>query len=100
MNPTQFYISVAVMPITTIIIVLIGVLLNNSNMNSRFAEVNGRFADLNHRLNEMNQHFDARLNDTRELLRTEISKVESLLLNKFSELDTRLNRIEAHLELK
>ncbi|MBI3665564.1 MAG: hypothetical protein HY236_04950 [Acidobacteria bacterium] len=108
MNPTQFYVSVAVMPITTIIIVLIGVLLNNSNMNSRFAEVNarfgemdGRFNDINNRLNDMNnrisemsRQFDARLNDTRDLLRAEISKIESLVLTKFAELDSRLNRIE------
>lgn len=70
------------MPVTTIIIVLIGVLLNNNNMNNR--------------LNDMS----ARLNDTKDLLRAEIAKVESVLLTKFAELDTRLSRIEALLNLK
>jgi len=75
MNETQFYISVAVMPVTTIIIVLIGVLLNNNSMNNR-------------------------LNDLKELLRAEIAKSHSELLMKFAELDQRLTRIEAHLSLR
>jgi len=75
MSETQFYISVAVMPVTTIIIVLIGVLLNNNSMNNR-------------------------LNDLKELLRAEIAKSHSELLMKFAELDQRLTRIEAHLSLR
>lgn len=56
MNETQFCILVAVMPVTTIIIVLIGVLRNNNNMNSRLNDMGGR------------------LNDLKELLRAEIAK--------------------------
>jgi hypothetical protein len=82
MSETQFYISVAVMPVTTIIIVLIGVLLNNNNMNNRLSDVNNR------------------LNDLKELLRAEIAKSHSVLLMKFAELDQRLTRIEAHLSLR
>jgi hypothetical protein len=100
---THFYISVAVMPITTIVIVLIGVLLNNSNMNSRLSDftvqVNNRFNDINARLNEMNASLNRRIDDTKDLLRAEIAKNHSEMLGKFAELDIRLSRIESHLHL-
>jgi hypothetical protein len=53
LNETQFYMSMAVMPVTTIIIVLIGVLLNNANMNARFGDLNARFGDMNGRFGDM-----------------------------------------------
>jgi hypothetical protein len=72
------------MPVTTVIIVLIGVLLNTS-----------RFNDINDRLPALENSFTARLNDQREMLRSEIARVESVLLAKFAELDSRLTRLEA-----
>ena len=51
MNETQFYVSVAVVPAVTVIVVLIGVLLNNTNMNARFDDMNGRFDDLRSEMN-------------------------------------------------
>lgn len=98
MSETQFYISVAVMPVTTIIIVLIGVLLNNSRFNDisgRFNDIGSRFAEINSRLSALESTFTARLNDQREMLRSEIARVESVLLAKFAELDSRLSRLEA-----
>ncbi len=116
MSETQFYVSVAVVPTVTIIIVLIGVLLNNSNMNGRFADLNGRFDDMNGRFDdlrsemnagsgalrsEMNARSDdlrsemnARFEDIRETLRAEMAKNHSELLLKFAELDVRLSRLE------
>ena len=44
MSETQFYVSVAVVPSVTVIIVLVGVLLNNTNMNARFSDMSGRFS--------------------------------------------------------
>ena len=84
MSETQFYVSVAVMPTVTVIVVLIGVLLNNTNMNARLSDVNSRFDDLR---NEMS----ARLGE----LRAEMSKNHSEMLAKFAELDSRLYRLEA-----
>ena len=88
MSETQFYASVAVMPTVTIIIVLIGVLLNNTNMNARLSDTNSRFDDLR---NEMN----ARIGELRDTLRAEMSKNHSEMLTKFAELDGRLSRLEA-----
>ena len=81
MSETQFYVSVAVMPTVTIIIVLIGVLLNNTNMNARVSDLRG----------EMNARFE----DLRDALRAEMSKNHSEMLAKFAELDSRLSRLEA-----
>ncbi|MDP2996298.1 MAG: hypothetical protein Q8N47_02345 [Bryobacterales bacterium] len=92
MSDMQFFVSVAVMPITTIIIVLIGVLLNNSNMNNRVndvmahigalrAEIDRRFAAIERRLDSVEAKID-------------------LLIGKVIEFDNRLTRVEAHLGLK
>ena len=88
MSETQFYVPVAVMPTVTIIIVLIGVLLNNTNMNARLNDMNGRFDDLR---SEMN----ARIGELRDTLRAGMSKNHSEMLAKFAELDSRLYRFEA-----
>jgi hypothetical protein len=81
MNPTQFYVSVAVVPVTTMIIVLIGVLLNNNTVNNR-------------------------MNDLKDLIKahsdrqdSSLRRTEDMLLGKFAELDNRLSRIESHLNL-
>ena len=87
MSETQFYVSVAVAPTVTIIIVLIGVLLNNTNMNARFGDMSARFDDLR---SEMNARFE----DIRETLRAGMAKNHSELLLKFAELDRRLSRLE------
>jgi hypothetical protein len=95
LNPTQFYISVGVMPITTIIIVLIGILLNNANMNARFGDMNARFADINARFTDLKELIQAYADRQDANLR----RVEDELLGKFAELDNRLSRIEHHLNL-
>jgi len=102
LNETQFYISVAVMPVTTIIIVLIGVLLNNANMNARLGDMNARFGDMNARFADL----DRRFTDLKDLIQAysdrqdaNLRRVEDELLGKFAELDTRLSRIEHHLNL-
>ena len=102
MNETQFYISVAVVPVTTIIIVLIGVLLNNANMNARFGDMNARFGDISARFADM----DRRFTDLKDLIQAysdrqdaNLRRVEDELLGKFAELDNRLSRIEHHLNL-
>jgi len=101
MNPIQFYVSVAVVPTVTIIIVLIGVVLNNHNMNARFTDINARFNDINARFNDINARFNdlrlecsARLEDLRDTLRAEMAKNQSELLSRIAELDNRLTRLE------
>ena len=92
MSDTQFYISVAVMPTVTIIIVLIGVLLNNTNMNARLNDLRG---DMNLRFEDLRNEVNARIGELRDTLRAEMSKNHSEMLAKSAELDSRLYRLEA-----
>lgn len=87
--------TVALSTVLTMIVVLIGILLNTA------------------RLNDMKQVFDARLNDLKELLRAEIKVVDatikvveanieknhSEMLRRFGDLGTRLTRIENSLAM-
>ena len=95
MSDVQFYVSVAVMPTVTIIVVLIGVLLSNNTLNARLSdlrsEMNARFGEMNARFGEMN----LRLGDVRDTLRAEMGKNHSEMLSQFAELDLRLSRLEA-----
>jgi hypothetical protein len=92
MSETQFYVSVAVMPTVTVIIVLIGVLLNNTNMNARLHDLRG---DMNLRFEDLRNEMNARIGELRDTLRAEMSKNHSEMLTKFAELDSRLYRLEA-----
>ena len=92
MSETQFYVSVAVMPTVTIIIVLIGVLLNNTNMNARVNDLRG---DMNARVEDLRDEMNARIGELRDTLRAEMSKNHSEMLTKFAEVDNRLSRLEA-----
>jgi low affinity Fe/Cu permease len=85
-DPIQFYISVAVVPVTTIIIVLIGVLLNNGNMNRRMDDLNRRFDDLR--------------TEVLRLLEAHSARHEANLRRVEEVIDARLSRIEEHLHLK
>jgi hypothetical protein len=88
LNPTHFQISVGVMPITTIIIVLVGVLLNNANMNACFRGHQWPFRRY--------QRFDPSVLGSAGC---QPAPGRNELLGKFAELDNRLNRIERHLNL-
>lgn len=64
MTETQL-LTVALTTVPTMIVILIGILINN-----------------------------ARLNDVKEVLRAEMDKNHSEMLHRFGDLDTRLSRIE------
>lgn len=75
--------TVVLSTVPTMVIVLIGILINNS------------------RLNDIKDLFGSRLTDMKDLLRAEINVVEatmeknhSEMLHRFGDLDTRLTRIE------
>ncbi|MCX6592138.1 MAG: hypothetical protein NTZ56_11485 [Acidobacteria bacterium] len=87
-------------PISTLVIVMVGVLLNNNRLASLESSVNARFASMeshfNSRLGSMETQFNTRLNDMRDVLRAEMAKNHSELLMKFAELDHRISRLEDH----
>jgi len=99
MNPQILNAVLASVP--TMLVVLIGILLNNSrlsdlksDMNARFGDINGRFGDMNGRINELRSHMDARFNDVdrrfdemKDLWRSELHRVEEVI-------DARLKHLE------
>ncbi|SPF55891.1 hypothetical protein SBA4_7530002 [Candidatus Sulfopaludibacter sp. SbA4] len=87
MNPTQqFIITIAVAPILSLVIVIAGYIVQNTNLNARVAEIKGDTRDL--------------LNAHTGMLRAEMAKNQSELLGKFADLDQRLNHIEDRFRLR
>ena len=83
MNETLFYIAVSVGPMSTLIVVMVGVLLNNS------------------RLASVEANLSKRIDDMRDLLRAEIKVVDTkldertkIIIEKIEELDSCLTRME------
>ena len=76
------------------IVVLIGILLNNSRlgdlrsyMETRFNDVDRRFNDMDRRFHELDNKFDQRFDDAKETWRAELHRVEEVL-------DARLKHLE------
>jgi hypothetical protein len=67
--------------------VLIGILINNQRRNDFARAVNVRFSDTNRRIDETHCHID----DLKELLRSEMFRMEQVL-------DARLKHLEENLE--
>ena len=87
-------------PIITFAVVMVGFLFNNRRIDDLVASNSSR-------MNELQRAVEIRLTDFKDLLRSEVGrletkleKTESALLSKFAELDTRLNRIESQLQLR
>ncbi|MBM3775057.1 MAG: hypothetical protein FJW37_07800 [Acidobacteria bacterium] len=103
MNPTQFYISVAVVPVTTIIIVLIGVLLNNSRLGDLGRQIDGmsrRIDDVNRRIDDVHRRIDDLRNEIIRLLDAYAARSDANLRRVEEVFDARLNRIEEALHLR
>ncbi len=83
----------SIAPLATLAVVLVGFLYNNA----RLTDLRN---DLTSRMNALETNFQKRLEDTRELLRAEISRNHSEMLHRFGDLDRRLTRIETGLNLR
>ena len=68
--------TIVLASVPTMITVLIGILINNSRLN-----------DVNVRIGELRAHMDHRFDDTRDMWRSELHRVEEIL-------DARLKHIE------
>ena len=76
--------------LATLIVVLVGILVNNHRFNDLSANVNNRLTDMSARFGDLSRRID----DTRDVLRAEMAKNQSELLMKFAELDQRVSRLE------
>ena len=103
MSTEQLVLTIAVAPVLSLVIVLAGYIVQNTNLNARTSDMR---SDLNARTNEMRTDFDKRLTTElsaiREVLRAELSATRAEMsrnhseaMHKFADLDQRLTRIEA-----
>jgi hypothetical protein len=81
MSDAQLYLTVAVAPALSLMIVLAGYIVQNSNLNARIAEMRTDFRDL--------------LRAELSAIRAEMARNHSELLSKFADLDRRLSALEA-----
>jgi len=77
------YLGVALTAVPTMIVLLIGILINNS----RLGDVNNRIGDVNRRIDKLDRKIDLRFDDMKETLRSELHRVEDVL-------DARLKHLE------
>jgi uncharacterized protein YukE len=93
MNDQQI-LTIALASAPTMLTVLVGIRVNNArlsdmknDMNARMAETNARIAETNARIGELRAHMDMRFDETKDLWRSELHRVEEVL-------DARLKHIE------
>ena len=89
MNDQQI-LTIALASAPTMLTVLIGILLNNarlSDLNNRMGDMNARMGETNARIAELRTHMDLRFDETKELWRSELHRVEEII-------DARLKHLE------
>lgn len=93
MTDTQI-LTIAMSTAPTMLIVLVGILINNarlgdlsSSLNSRLNDMHTRIGETNTRIGELRSHMDVRFEEMKDLWRSELHRVEEVI-------DARLKHIE------
>jgi hypothetical protein len=93
MTDTQI-LTIALSTAPTMLIVLVGILINNarlgdlsSSLNARLNDTNTRIGETNTRIGELRSHMDVRFEEMKDLWRSELHRVEEVI-------DARLKHIE------
>jgi hypothetical protein len=76
-------ITFALAAVPTMLTVLVGILVNNA----RLGDMNARMGETNARISELRAHMDVRFDETRDLWRSELYRVEQVI-------DARLKHLE------
>lgn len=86
--------TIAMSTAPTMLIVLVGILINNarlgdlsSSLNSLLNDVHTRIGETNIRIGELRSHMDVRFEEMKDLWRSELHRVEEVI-------DARLKHIE------
>jgi hypothetical protein len=85
MNETQ--IAIALSSVPTMITVLIGILINNSRLTDLRATIDQRFNSVERRFDIMQAEMNRRFDESKDLWRSELHRVEEIL-------DARLKHLE------
>jgi hypothetical protein len=83
----QQLIAVALGAIPTMLVVMMGILINNARLSDLRAHVDARFNEVDRRFSEMDHKMDLRFADVKETWRAELHRVEEVL-------DARLKHLE------
>jgi hypothetical protein len=100
MTDTQI-LTIAMSTAPTMLIVLVGILINNArlgdlssnlgsrmnDLNTRIGETNDRIGETDARIGELRSHMDVRFEEMKDLWRSELHRVEEVI-------DARLKHIE------
>jgi hypothetical protein len=93
MTDTQI-LTIAMSTAPTMLIVLVGILINNarlgdlsSSLNSRLNDMHTRIGETNTRIGDLRSHMDVRFEEMKDLWRSELHRVEEVI-------DARLKHIE------
>jgi hypothetical protein len=93
MTDTQI-LTIAMSTTPTMLIVLVGILINNArlgdlsnSLNSRLNDMHTRIGETNTRIGELRSHMDVRFDQMKDLWRSELHRVEEVI-------DARLKHIE------
>lgn len=100
MTDTQI-LTIAMSTAPTMLIVLVGILINNArlgdlssnfnsrmnDLNTRIGETSGRIGDTEAKIGELRSHMDVRFEEMKDLWRSELHRVEEVI-------DARLKHIE------
>lgn len=89
----QFIIAIAVAPVLSLVIVVAGYIVQNSNLNARTSEIR---SDIEHRFTDFRDIVRAELS----AIRAEMTKNQSEVLAKFAELDQRLSAVESRFRIE
>ena len=86
MTDTQI-LTIALASVPTMITVLIGILINSARLSDLRSSVDGRFSDLRSYMDLRFNDIDRRLEEMKEIWRSELHRVEGVL-------DARLKHLE------
>ncbi len=86
MTDTQI-LTIALSTAPTMLLVLIGILINNARLGDLSNSLNSRLNETNIRLGELRSHMDVRFEEMKDLWRSELHRVEEVI-------DARLKHIE------
>jgi hypothetical protein len=86
MTDTQI-LTIALATVPTMVTVLIGILINNARMSDLRASVDARFNDLRVHMDTRFSNVDHRLDEMKDMWRSELHRVEEVL-------DARLKHLE------
>jgi len=98
MSNVQFYLTIGIPTLAVLIGVLMNVVQFNS-INARFASTDARFSALETRFSNLETRFDARFNSIDARFNNLEVKFDTLI-GKIIDVDNRVTRIEAKLDIR